>query len=515
MGRRVLPSLALALVPVLLALGFVRTFAYNWPWADDFGFPLWYQDVVEQRTLAWRDLLAMRISNHPLGGMILVAMGVWRLTGMSFPALMLTSSLLLSGAALLLVSSTAALWCTRAAWLLASLAVPLLLLHPIQGHEVLWGIQLGWCLILGMLVVNLCLLEWARGWGVPVLVLTSSLATLSAGHGVLLWLLAALHCLLLRALPQRGWWAALFACGFVAGLVWVADTHKAAVSSGQLLQAGLDLLQVYGALFGTRQALWLWLLGLLLLGSAGSVLLLLWRLPLDRIIRLGLMLLLASGSFVVTFLVARGNLAWGLTSFHIATLLTPFGAGLAVLALRAWDLGLRPAWRALVPLGLLCSSVVVALPTGVHLAETAQRRRALAMHLSCTPDTPADMLIMANFVPFNLPMLWRSLPLVRMLCQDTVPPQIVPLLTYPAHFTSLATTHPDADAALRTLWAIYITHEDLMEAFPVTDLETPARLLRWAGGNARMGSTYEACYLTPAWTACPLLKPYEAYLATQ
>jgi hypothetical protein len=48
-----------------------------------------------------------------------------------------------------------------------------------------------------------------------------------------------------------------------------------------------------------------------------------------------------------------------------------------------------------------------------------------------------------------------------------------------------------AEDALRTLWYVYLTHEDLRVAFPVSSPSYAENLLKWAAGDAKTGSMYE------------------------
>jgi hypothetical protein len=507
---RFIPGFAIFTVVLASAFWFALIYQFNWGFADDFTFSVFHRWFVLGNDMDLRTLLLTRSTVHPWGAAMLFAMGILAVTGVSFTALVKTSFALLATAALLTTVTAVGEWRSKSACLLSFVAIPILTFHPIQTNELLWPIELAWFMITFLLILNVCMLEWAKAWAMPGVVVASLIATFCAAHGVFLWLVAAAHCLLLRDLRNRWIWAALLALAFVASIVLVSDKSEAAVGAGKAIGAVGYLLQVYGSLFGTRDPRWLWPLGTCLLGTFGACLLFLMRQPLGRVERMGAIVALASLMFAAAFLLARGSLAWALTWFHIAPMLAPFGVGLALLSLRAFDRTSRAKPIAILPCLLVLGSAASSLPYAFQRAEESMVSRALAMRLSCTEGTPEDLLIMANFLPMNPTLMRQSLPLLKPLCQASVPPKVAALLRFPQLFADMVAANPAADQALHDLWNVYITHGDLMQAFPIEDPDSPSRLLVWARGNAHTGSAYERpC--PPAWAACPILGKHEAF----
>jgi len=393
---------------------------------------------------------------------------------------------------LLIAVNCAREWKTKSAYILSFVTIPALAFQPTQINHLLWPFELGWFMITFLLIMNICLLEWLRAHGLLLVALSCLVATFCSAHGVFLWLVAAAHCLLLRDIGRRFVWAAFLVAAFIVAVALVSDARDASVAWLQAGEISKYFIGLYGSLFGTRDMPLLLALGVTLLGMLAACGLALVRYPLGRIERTGLILVLGSLMFVAAFSLGRFKygLPWVLDRFHAAPLLMPFGLGLALLSLRIFDIPAFSKAIAIFPCLFLLASTVTSAPYALQRARESLVSRALAMRLSYMPGIDESMVIAANSLQGNVNTIRRNLPTLQPLCAAAVPKEVDALLKFPQAFADMIVANPEATKPLHALWDAYITHNDLMRAFPIADPQSPLRLLAWAHGNARSGSNY-------------------------
>jgi hypothetical protein len=180
-------------------------------------------------------------------------------------------------------------------------------------------------------------------------------------------------------------------------------------ASGYMSKYFTDL---YGSLFGTRDTLLHLPLGLTLLGMPAACGLVPVRYSLGRIERTGLMLALASFTFVAAF--SLGRFKYGvprvLDRFHAAPLLMPFGLGLALLSLCTFDMTTGSRAIAVFPCIFLLASTITSAPYALQLARESQVNRTLVMRPSCPPGTDERLLTTVNATQANVNLLRQKLP---------------------------------------------------------------------------------------------------------
>jgi hypothetical protein len=71
------------------------------------------------------------------------------------------------------------------------------------------------------------------------------------------------------------------------------------------------------------------------------------------------------------------------------------------------------------------------------------------------------------------------------------------LLQMPSLFAALIKHEPARSDALHALWYLYLTHQDLREAWAFTDPKLTEDLLNFAYWDAKSGSSYERATLLP------------------
>ena len=478
---------------VTAAFAFGLHYQFNWGFREDFVFVDWYRDFLVNHQMSLWTLLSSQNPPHPIGSEALLSVGIFSLTGFSFTVLVIANFTLVALESLVLVLICVGEWKTRFAYILSFVTIPVLAFQPTQTNHLLWPFELGWFMITFLLIMNICLLECLRARGLLLVTLSCLVATFCSAHGVFLWVVAAAHCLLLRDVGRRFIWAAFLVAAFVVAVALVSDASDASVTWRQAVDIIKYFTDLYGSLFGTRNTYLLLPLGVTLLSMLALCCLALVRYPLGRIERTGLMLVLASFIFVAAFSLGRFKygLPWVLDRFHAAPLLMPFGLGLALLSLRAVDRPIGPRAIALLPCVFLLASTITSAPYALQRARESQISRALAMRLSCTPGTDERLLIAANALQANVDMMRRDLPTIRPLCATAVPKEVDALLKFPEPYADMIVANPQAAKPLHALWDTYITHDDLMRAFPIADAQSTARLLAWARGNAQSGSEYD------------------------
>jgi len=477
---------------VAAAFAFGLRYQFNWGMNDDFAFVDWYRDFLVNHKMSLWTLLSIRDGPHPIGSEALLSVGIFALTGFSFTVLVIANFSLVALGSLLVAVNCAGEWKTKSAYILSFVAIPALAFQPTQTNHLLWPFELGWFMITFLLMMNICLLEWLRAHGLLLVALSCLVATFCSAHGVFLWLLAAAHCLLLRDIGRRFVWAAFLVAAFLIAVVLVSNANDASVKWLQAVDISKYFIDLYGSLFGIRDMPLLLALGVTLLGMLAACGLALVRYPLGRIERTGLILVLGSLMFVAAFSLGRFKygLPWVLDRFHAAPLLMPFGLGLALLSLRIFDIPAFSKAIAIFPCLFLLASTITSAPYALQRARESLVSRAVAMHLSCTPGTDETILIAANSLQGNVDLMRRSLPTLQPLCAAAMPKQVDALLEFPQTFADMIVANAEAVQPLHALWDAYITHDDLMRAFPIADPHSALRLLAWAHDNARSGSKY-------------------------
>jgi hypothetical protein len=300
---------------------------------------------------------------------------------------------------------------------------------------------------------------------------------------------------------QRGWIVA-FGLAFIAWAIVIA--HLTPAGQGLLAVSQLPAFLVYvisliGATFGVRDPKLIFLLGTILLFLVSIYGLLLWHRPvLSAADRIGSVLIFASLFMTLAFALGRHQfgLPWVLAAFHAAPLLVPLLIGLTILALATLDGLLESRWWLpwFAPLSavFIFSSFVSSLGYAAERGEQSQTQRALAMHFSCHSGTSDYVREGLNGLPgSNLELLNRTFPLVRHLCGQSLPERARILVAFPQPFHELIIANPTYEKPLHDLWAVYITHFDLVRAFRIADPAGARGLLTWARHNARTGNLYE------------------------
>lgn len=493
----------LVLSGVIFSLLYLQFF-FNWPRNED----LELLDTVRgwnDHSMSMLDLLETRNGDHPIGMQSAAHLAIFEFLGVNFRNVIVFNHTVLIASGLALFAAVRGALSTIAACIIAVL-ISAVFFHPIQTNNLLWPFQTGWFLIDLAFVLNILLIE-RLGWkGLPALVVTGAVATLSSRHGVFVWFVAAFHLTLLGGRGNRLAALVMFA-GFAAGLLLApsTDAHLPGVADvGGLIVYSIALV---GGTFGDRDPAWALGLGAIVLACAvvavGKIALdAKTSRALDPVDRATLVLILASGLCVAAFALGRyaNGLGWVFDRFHAATTMIPLLLGLCLWwgRLAAVSSGLRRVVSAL-PVLLILASAGTALPFARERSRDDYRQRALAMLATCGAEPRSDVLL-AGIHGFSVDeqIVARNMAALKRLCGEHSPSKKMELYAqYPDRFLALEKRNPAWASALHALWDVYYVRLDLQDAFPIDSADLPDHLVQFAAGDAREGSHYEPASLGP------------------
>jgi hypothetical protein len=484
---------------------------FNWGMAEDFLLVDWYRELFESGEGNWLHLLSMRNGSHPLAFMAVIAVSLFRIFGVNFVVLIFANFLLIGSMSFFVFDAARRSLTQR--WITVYLLISCFLIsfHPAQTNHILWPFEISWFLISFAITFNIWLIERVGIRALPFVVLVSLASSFSSAHGVFAWAAVGFHLWLRHDWPlrQRYTVSAAFLAVFLAAALIIAKITPAGEASFPFSEApGLPayLLSLVGAMFGIRDHWSTALLGtvpmiaVLWLGIHGLIN----RASIAASSRVGLVLIMVSLLMLLSFSLGRYRLGLPgvLQSFHSAPIIVPMFLGINMLSAGAFDrlpperVGAR-AITALLSLFLL-ASFVSAMGYARQKSHEVVLQRAMSMEANCFPGATKYLRISLSGGGGNLDhLLDRTFPAMRHLCTEEVPDWVRKVEAFPALFTSMAVNDLKAQQALRQLWEVYLTHFDLIRAFPVTDDASAIRLLRWARDNAQSGSHYEPELLGP------------------
>jgi hypothetical protein len=459
--------------------------------------------------------LTLYDNTHLLAAQVAVSLALFKLVGISFNALVYTSSILLAFSSILM---TMIVWPDLSGRTSRSLALflPLVtMFHPVEANALLWPFEIGWFMITFMLFANVFLVERFGRRALPWVAVICTVAGFSSAHGVFLWLAAILQIWLQRKFRRRWVWSMILFAGFglcVTAIMTLTPADGGGVRQADAMNFGdawsiiAYAVGLTGSVFGMAAPRMLWIFGL-----AGVALVLVWcwiiwhRDEVRSGERAGLVLIAVSVMFIGSFSLGRFRfgLPWALSDNHAGPMLVPLLCGLCLLAIEGIDSGRKNGTlQKLVAFGscVFCvGSFVAFAPQAIQIGRESMVRRALAMHETCASDSPAPTLLVRrlNGLESHADLLEETLPIVRRLCTTMEPKAARMLEVEPRLFLTLAAAHPAEAQALSDLWDVYRSHFDLVRNIPIKSPLFAERLLNFAHDNAVTGSRYDPAMLAP------------------
>ncbi len=500
--------------------GYVYVFAcryiFNWPHWDDFLLIQFYEQIFTAHTFTLRQFLTMRDGVQPEGVVAILSAAIFRIMGINFAALVWLNLLLVLGSALFVAATASRTLLKPISKLVVWIGVPAAMCHPFQVEQLFWASSIGWFLVTAILLLNVGIIERGGKFMIPALIVSLSIATLSAAPGSILWAAAALHLLLRdrwRGIP----WAFAFSLVAVVSsvrLAVLAPTHAscttlttyAPFTSVRALLSyvgdiGVYFTQIVGTAFSQRDPVaLLWIGGPTLTMAVGALVLVVGRRSLTSADRSGTVLVVTSLTWLAMF--AEGRLPCGLPAmvweFHMSPLVVPLLAGLVLVGVGLYDRAERPerlGWAImLLPIVYLFASIFVSLPDATMRAGIGQMVRAEGKHAVCTGGS-RYLVENANIAGGFYDEIMHDAPLLRHLCSAVEPAEAQLLEQFPPLFAAIVAADPTADAPLHDLWELYETHIDLLRAYPIASPETPLAVLRWGRWQAGSGIPYDPAKL--------------------
>ncbi len=479
-------------------------FSFNWPQAEDFFILDWYRRAFVVSDLRISEIIGWANGPHPIGALVLLVLGIEKIFGVGLTAVLLVAygMLICSAAALAWLASRdlPEVGLKIAVWAI----LPLAIFHPMQTNHLLWPFEICWFLITTSLVLSLVLNEVGGRWGPWLSIMPCVVAMFSSAHGSLLPLFMVVQLLLLPHLGRvnRSILVAIYLAIFVAGRIWLPDYGRP-FSWPQNVGIGAFLIycfQLVGGMFGYREPRLVFCLGVLTVVICAIPLFFV-RSSMKPSARVGLLLVLAGTLFVGTFALGRVayGLPWALSGFHVAPLMAPFWLGTILISAnvisRRWE------WQIKVPAFLAIMLIAISILTSAFDAHARavniRINRAIGMVKTCEGNSPDYLLAAVNALPGNLYLLRSTEPLLRQyLCTREIPASVRGLI-FPESYKSLVGENSELEGPFATLWNVYISHGDLMQAFPIEKASTPCNLATFAFRNAQSGSKYEPALLGP------------------
>lgn len=510
--------IAFAVVSAIL-FAWVEHYGPVWPRKDSF-FYLVYLDRIQGGSMSLGQFLEVRNNEHLVAVQYTIALASLKLFGMNFRPMLFENLAFLILFGVLIFAALSRSSIAKRYTVLTPLAVAVPLLNPSQASYLLWEFQTWFYYTLTFLAAAFFLIERYRLRAYPAVLLICVLATGSEAQGSFLWLVSGIHLFWLsilcgdrKARIQGSVVLAVHVAIFLA-LSWLLlHSHYVDTATDAIVHGGekpsisarvIYFTTLLGGGFGMRNAT--------AALALGSVSILAWFIFTIAALRQRFDSVETRIAFVLTgiallwnlaFTVARENLgiAWAFGEFHASPMLLPFFIGLAVYALHAASDYQSEARKIVAPIGLLLS--VLPLATGAATAHTisvdVRLSSMMAAALECNHASGSHYLRLGlvgiDDSDTRYAMVDRYRPELCASQADSA--QWLSMLAPPAKFTALMAGDPHTKAALIALWDVYLTHNDLRDAFKQTDPELADKLLGFAAWSAKQGSTYEPAKLHP------------------
>ncbi len=492
---------ALFIFAALLAPVFalVAVYTYDWGQAEDFLMVDWYRRLFVSGEWTLIDLFAIRNGPHPLALQAAAAVLTFHVFGVHFSAIVILNALVIAATVVLLYAIAAPELRNLWAKLLVMASLALLLFHPAQANHLLWAFQLGWFLVTLLLVSAFFAVEKSGASGVPLAAFLCTLATLCSAQGAFVWLGVLTTLLLARRWVSAG----CFFLGFAISIALLGAGGDSLSSAPKLHAFGIYVVRLLGTMFVVRDAsfsLWVGLvvaavvvaLSVSVVRSANIA---------PRVERVAAGLVVYSAAATLGFALGRYKfgIEWAMDRFHATPLLTGLFLGpLLVMVSRAdAGKGWTSAWRLVMLLFVaFCgASVLSSLPYAGTRAAEGQVARALGMRATCDKASPSYLAPQFNGIPHAPALVSDNWSLLSPLCKAQVPLRAYALQVLPDEFQRLVRGNGSFEEPLKNLWNVYGYRFDLQRAFPLTDLETPRRVIEFARNNANTGTLYETAVL--------------------
>jgi len=473
-----------ALAPFLFTLGILAFWIFqygpHWPYRDGFIYFHALDELTDGRLSASR-LLISHDNQHPIAFQLVVAIlflkafpgNVWPMIAANAVMLWLSAVVLYMVAA----QSLTSYWHRLA---LACLICASTLIGS-QTSSLLWEFQIWFYSTLLLLALNIALTERFGLKAYPVVILFCIFATGNEAQGAFLWLIGAVHILYIAiSSGKRG--------DRVAGLAILAS-HIIIFSVLALIMNNLEYrdaprdvfnahfidkvvygVQLVGGGFGVRNQNAAFAFGVLSLVAWGMGLVFAIRRRFSCVIdRVAFLVSAVSLMWCAAFTVGRASfgIAWAFGEFHASLMLIPLYSGIGMYSVSMLTQS-RIAWRAAgACLGIfVIAPVVTGIPFAIQRSEYIRDNSLLDVALDCTGSSVKD-------------------PFMRSLCGiNNRSADASSILRLPTYYEQIIAGEEGASDALHALWRVYLSRQDLRDAFSPSDPNFAMNLLRWGAVEA-------------------------------
>jgi hypothetical protein len=454
---------------------------------------------------------------HPVAFHFAFALAILQLFDVNTKVIVFANATLLFAAALITYLAVRASASTRAACMALPVLIVISFINPSQTSYLLWEFQIWFYIDLALLAANTLLIERFGSRAYPAVALFCLLATGSEVPGSFLWLAAGIQFFHIglraksRASVQLGSLIlAIHLCAFLAAM-WLLlhSKHRPLLHQehtgllGGLVGHVQYCITIIGGGNGIRSPNVAFVLGALSFAAwcVGTALAVRERFG-TALFRVAFVMsgigLLWTAAFAAVH--ESDGIPWAFATFHASPLLIPFYAGIGLYA--AAFLQYSKISRICTGgfLALICvAPSFAAIPFGYERSVQMKLNSLLAASVECGKGNfPLYLRLRLNQLHRNPELYGEIAPFRTELCAHQPNLATVSdLLKLPVWYAELAGNNPRAEDALRTLWYVYLTHEDLRVAFPVSSPSYAENLLKWAAGDAKTGSMYEKETLSP------------------
>lgn len=508
-------AIAFGCFSAILILWLVR-YGPTWPYRDSFGY-LFFLDEIEAGKVGILEFIAVRNNEHFVAFHYAAAISLLLLTGLQAKALMFANAALLIVSCCLIYAAVSSSVERR----LAAIALPFLiaipLINPVQTSYLIWEFQIWLYIDIALLAANCFLIERYGLKAYPLVVIFCIMATGSEAQGSFLWIASGIHilCVLVpaRSASRRKAGLAILLAHSLIFLIaaWLLmhgkyiAAYAAAGQSQSLMEKLLHMVQYFvtlvGGGFGIRNPQFALL--------AGAVSLIFWAIGTawsinqrfsTPLLRVAFILSATSLLWVAAFTVGRKSLGidWAFGHFHASPLLLPFFAGIGLYGIAFLET------QASVAIGAVLVSICIipsfaSIPFGYHRSVEMKANSLMTEDAECVDRNVSDYLKLHLNGIEGRPELYSEIERYReQLCSNIKDlDSLKGLVLMPTKWIKLSSGNPRDIEALSMLWSVYLTHGDLLSAFPESSPTNLDDLLRWAAGDAKNGSKYDRETLSP------------------
>lgn len=490
----------------------------SWPHQDSW-FYLSYLREFQEGSLTLGEFLTIRNNEHFVA--VQYGLAMWALSsfGLTFRWMIFANAALLLLFGWIIFVTVRRVYGSRLQTVAAACVISLAILNPSQASYLLWEFQNWFYYDLVLFAASTLLIERYRLRSYPWVLLMCILATGSEAQGAFLWLISGIHLCWSSLIDQErknrlgGILILLLHSAIFLILAWLlthTTTARAPASGpfhGDLIQVlrgfTFYFVTVLGGGFGTRDVSVSFGLGFcsIVAWALCSVIAIRERCrTID--LRVGFLLTSLGLLWHCAFTEARFYLGipWALGDFHGSPMLIPFFVGLAVYGMyvvRTWK---NVSSRAFATLALFLA--VFPLVTGASTAASISRHILVKSRLSAGYECVR---------PFDQPSVGRRLAGLyddqsHYMIIDHYRTALCAAQKDPSRWLSLVMPPPDlrrmmsdveSTEAIWALWSVYLTHDDLLEAFNREDPAVGTKLIEFAAADAKGGSLYDPSQLFP------------------